>query len=223
MFLDEIGDLPLEAQVKLLRVLQSGEVDRLGGEKSHKVDVRLISATNVNLSKAVAEKRFREDLFYRISPFPVEIPPLRERRTDIPLFVAELIDRLTKRHGKPIRGLSDKAMETLLHYDWPGNVRELENVLERGVMLAEPGGRIELESLFLSQPDVRAAFGAIGPDGRVTTDDVAHGGNDELSLAANEKRLIETALQRADGNVAEAAKLLGITRRQIDYRLKQMG
>ncbi|MAY19821.1 MAG: sigma-54-dependent Fis family transcriptional regulator [Erythrobacteraceae bacterium] len=224
LFLDEIGDLPYEAQVKLLRVLQTGEIDRLGGQQSRKVDVRLVTATNVDLAKAVKDKTFREDLFYRISPFPVAIPPLRERRTDIPLFVEEFVERLSGRHGKPIRGLSDKAMETLIRYDWPGNVRELENVLERGVMLAEPGGRIELDSLFLSLPQATQEMAGLGPDGRICPDQDAPSleNAEDLSLAHHEARLIEEAMRRADGNVVEAAKLLGITRRQIDYRLKAM-
>lgn len=224
LFLDEIGDLPYEAQVKLLRVLQTGEIDRLGGQQSRKVDVRLVTATNVDLAKAVRDKTFREDLFYRISPFPVAIPPLRERRTDIPLFVEEFVERLSNRHGKPIRGLSDKAMETLIRYDWPGNVRELENVLERGVMLAEPGGRIELDALFLTLPEAEPELAGLGPDGRVCPGQSAPSleAVEDLSLARNEARLVEEAMRRCDGNVVEAAKLLGITRRQIDYRLKAM-
>lgn len=147
LFLDEVGDLPLAAQVKLLRVLQTGEVERLGGDKVRHVDVRIVAATNVDLTAAVDAKRFRADLFYRLNPFQVAIPPLRDRVADIPLFVEALVERLARRHGKPVRGVSDQAMRALIAYRWPGNVRELENVLERGVLLAEPGRRIDVDTL----------------------------------------------------------------------------
>ncbi|MFM2370376.1 MAG: hypothetical protein RIS85_98, partial [Pseudomonadota bacterium] len=131
LFLDEIGDLPYPAQVKLLRVLQTGEIERLGGDRAQKVDVRLVAATNVDLARAVADGRFRADLFYRLNPYPIDLPALRERACDIPLFVDALLERITARHRRPVRGLSDRAMAAMKAYDWPGNIRELENVLER--------------------------------------------------------------------------------------------
>lgn len=222
LFLDEIGDLPYPAQVKLLRALQTGEIDRLGSDRPQKVDVRLIAATNVDLSQAVADGKFRADLFYRLNPYPIDIPPLRERASDIPLFVEFLLERMSARHGRPVRGLSDKAMEMLRAYDWPGNIRELENVLERGVMLAEPGGVIDVDALSLPVPPAPQSGMRLTRDGQVKdrkADDMVRA-MPELDLATNEARLLDEALRRAGGDVAEAAKLLGLTRRQIDYRLK---
>jgi transcriptional regulator with GAF, ATPase, and Fis domain len=136
LFLDEIGELPLETQAKLLRVLQEHEFERVGGGTAIPFDVRIIAATNRDLIKAVGEKAFREDLYYRLSVFPVPLPPLRERAVDIPLLVRLLVDRLAARVGKRIEGVSQETMRRLSAYRWPGNVRELENVLERAIILA---------------------------------------------------------------------------------------
>lgn len=222
LFLDEIGDLPYAAQVKLLRVLQTGEVERLGSERAQKVNVRLVAATNVDLAQAVAEGRFRADLFYRLNPYPIDIPPLRERAGDIPLFVEALLTRITARHGRPVRGVSDRAMAALIAYPWPGNIRELENVLERGVMLADPGGCIDLDCLALRGPLPRSGGATLGPDGAIAdrSFDEALRALPDLDLAAHEARIIDEALRRAQGEPGEAARLLGLTRRQIDYRLK---
>lgn len=222
LFLDEIGDLPYPAQVKLLRVLQTGEIERLGSEKAQKVDVRLVAATNVDLARAVAEGRFRADLFYRLNPYPIDLPPLRERACDIPLFADALLARITARHRRPVRGLTDRAMAALKAYDWPGNIRELENVLERGVMLADPGGLIDVEALSLRGARLASGGATLGPDGTVSDrrmDDALREAPD-LNLEAHEARLIDEALRRARGDAGEAARLLGLTRRQIDYRLK---
>lgn len=226
LFLDEVGDLPLPAQVKLLRVLQSGEVERLGGDRIHKVDVRIVAATNVDLQGAVDTKAFRADLFYRLNPFPIAIPSLRERVADIPLFVEALLDRLSQRHSKPIRGVSDRAMHALMDHDWPGNVRELENVLERGVLLAEPGGRIDVDTLSIQLCKEPKEQVHIRADGGL---EIAHGAiipgieQASLNLSEYENTLINEAMRRTSGNVTDAARLLGITRRQLDYRLKQPG
>lgn len=220
LFLDEIGDLPLAAQVKLLRVLQTGEVERLGGGHAQKVAIRLVAATNVDLYRAVAEGRFRADLFYRLNPYPIEIPPLRDRAGDIPLFVEALLKRLCTRHGRLVRGVSDRAMSLLGSYSWPGNIRELENVLERGVILAEPGSCIDLESLSITASPVT---GALDSDGRI----VDHALDDllrdlpDLTLEGIEERLIAEAVRRSDGDRAQAAALLGLSRRQLDYRCRQ--
>ncbi|GFZ96191.1 MULTISPECIES: sigma-54-dependent Fis family transcriptional regulator [Sphingobium] len=226
LFLDEVGDLPLPAQVKLLRVLQTGEVERLGGDRLRHVDVRIVAATNVDLASAVAARTFRADLFYRLNPFPVAIPPLRDRAADIPLFVEALVERLTRRHGKPVRGVSDQAMRALIAYRWPGNVRELENVLERGVLLAEPGGRIDVDTLsIVLEPDSREQA-HVRPDGRLAVTGaplIPDIDRAPLLLADYEAALVEEALRRAGGNVADAARMLGMSRRQLDYRLKQAG
>jgi len=223
LFLDEIGDLPLPAQVKLLRVLQTGEIERLGGERVKKVDVRIVTATNVDLQMAVEAKSFRADLFYRLNPFPIAIPALRDRADDIPLFVEALLARLSERHGKPVRGVSDQAMRALISYKWPGNVRELENVLERGVLLAEPGGRIDLDALFIQlDPEIEtpAQLKPDGSLGKVPTSVIPNLSEACLTLADYELELIAEAMRRSGGNVADAARMLGMSRRQLDYRLK---
>ena len=147
IFLDEIGELPLDLQVKLLRVLQEGEFERLGNPRTLHVDVRVIAATNRDLEKAIADGLFREDLYYRLNVFPIVIPPLRERRDDIPLLVKHFIHRYTKKVGKKIEIVPQKVMDTLQEYYWPGNVRELENVIERAVILNR-GSRLELGDWF---------------------------------------------------------------------------
>ena len=224
LFLDEVGDLPLPAQVKLLRVLQTGEVERLGGDRVRHVDVRIVAATNVDLQAAVEARAFRADLFYRLNPFPIAIPPLRERAADIPLFVEALIDRLSKRHRKPVRGVSDQAMRALMAYHWPGNVRELENVLERGVLLAEAGGRIDVDTLSIMLEPQQAGQAHVRPDGRLTMTGVPLIQDIEripLVLADYEAVLTAEAMRRSGGNVADAARMLGISRRQLDYWLKR--
>ena len=136
IFLDEIGELPLEAQVKLLRVLQEKEIERLGGNYTKKVNVRIVTATNRNLEKEVAEGRFRLDLYYRLNVFPIELPALRQRKEDIPLLANYFLDRFIKKSNKNITGISDEAMQTLMSYDWPGNIRELEHLIERSLLMA---------------------------------------------------------------------------------------
>lgn len=220
LFLDEIGDLPLPAQVKLLRVLQTGEIERLGGGQTQKVDIRLVAATNVDLQRAVSEGRFRADLFYRLNPYPIEIPPLRDRAGDIPLFVDALLKRLRTRHGRPVRGVTDRAMAALISYSWPGNIRELENVLERGVILSEPGSCIDLESLSIS---AGPATGALDREGRIVDrrlDDLIRSLPD-ITLDYVERHLIREAIDRCDGDLSAAAAMLGLSRRQLDYRLRQ--
>ena len=139
LLLDELGELPLAAQAKLLRVLQHGEVERLGGTQTRKVDVRLIAATNVDLEAAVAAGRFRGDLMYRLNVYPIRIPPLRERVDDIEPLAAHLLQRFAALHGKRVAGFTDRALDAMRHHAWPGNVRELENLIERGVILSSAG------------------------------------------------------------------------------------
>ena len=136
LFLDEIGELPLPAQGKLLRVLQEGEIERLGDHKTRKINVRVVAATNVDLRQRVKEGRFRSDLYYRLNAFQIDIPPLRERKEDIPLLAKRFLEKYSAVHGKKLRGFTDKAKRALLTYPWPGNIRELQNMVERGVILA---------------------------------------------------------------------------------------
>mgnify|MGYP001817704094 CR=1 FL=1 len=151
LFLDELGELSPAAQAKLLRVVEQGVVERVGDTRTRNVDVRIVAATNADLQEAVEDGRFRSDLYFRMNVYPVTIPPLRDRKEDIPLLVQRFVEQQSVRHGKRVLGATDRAMEALIHYAWPGNVRELENVIERGVILAESGSRIELRHLF---PDV---------------------------------------------------------------------
>jgi DNA-binding NtrC family response regulator len=230
LFLDELGELSLAAQVKLLRVLQTGEVERLGDEKTRKVNVRLVAATNVDLQQAIAEGRFRSDLYYRLATYPVTIPPLRERKPDIPLLVAALLDKYAPQYNKTLEGLTDRAMQALMSYHWPGNIRELENLVERGVLLAPSGGQIGVEHLFAGGGP---AGGGAGVDREGVVGDAADADRERLcetlldedgfDLEGHEARLLSLAVRRARGNLTHAARLLGITRRQLAYRLKQAG
>ena len=206
VFLDEIGDVPASIQVKLLRVLQEREFERLGSNKTMHTDVRVIAATNVDLRAALEQGTFREDLYYRLNVVPLNIPPLRERKEDIPY----LVEHFAKKFSGEI---SEGALERLIGYHWPGNVRELENVVERSVLLAQ-GPRVEADDIRIdtgasrSRPTTGAA-NAFLPEG-MTLDDY-------------EKSIIREALKRADGNKSQAARLLGLTRNALRYRLAQMG
>ena len=212
LFLDEIGELPLATQVKLLRVLQEGTLRRLGDTKDRQVDVRVVAATVRDLREEVDEGRFREDLFYRLNVLPLRVPPLRERREDIPLLVDHLIERNNARLGTRIRGLDDKAKRLMLAYRWPGNVRELENVLERAMVLAD-GDVLSDADLpeRLREPDpVQVVLGA-----------------GELSIKKTarymEETLIKKALEKTGGNRTQASKLLEISHRALLYKIKDYG
>lgn len=228
LFLDEVGDLTPAAQVKLLRVLQTGEVERLGDDKVRKVNVRLVAATNVDLHKAIAEGRFRADLYYRLATYPISIPPLRERQTDIPLLAAAFVEASKATYGKTLPGFTDEAMRALGEHGWPGNVRELSNVIERAVLLAPDGGRIEREHLFADAESRRPTLAGVTRDGGMNSANERARNEiydrlleDGFSLEQHEQRLIELAVERAKGNLTHAARALGITRRQLAYRLKQ--
>ncbi|MGX1186412.1 two-component system response regulator HydG [Pseudomonas sp. F-14 TE3623] len=213
LFLDEIGTLAPVAQEKLLRVLQEREVQRLGDDATRKVDFRLVAATNADLEADVREGRFREDLYYRINVVPVHIPALRERRNDIPLLIRHFIKRFSTQHRRQIKGLTQAAVRALLEYDYPGNIRELENLIERGVVLADDNEPIGLSQLFLSPPrDAQA----IRPK-----QEVLEHWLDERPLESIIDTAVERALSRAEGNIAQAARLLGLTRRQLEHRLKK--
>ena len=228
LFLDEVGELPLPAQAKLLRVLQEGEIERLGDERTRKINVRLVAATNVDLQRAVADGSFRRDLYYRLNVYPVTIPPLRERVCDIPPLVEAMIRRFETLHDKRLAGVSDKAMLALKAHNWPGNVRELENVIERGVILVPTHGLIEVEHLFLGsappagpQHSLNATGGLEAPNLTGAADLPRAVLDSGIDLESFEQALLNRAVERADGNLAAAARLLGITRPQLTYRLKK--
>ncbi|MBI2313818.1 MAG: sigma 54-interacting transcriptional regulator [Betaproteobacteria bacterium] len=232
LFLDEVGELSISAQAKLLRVLQEGELERIGDTRTRKVDVRVVTATNVNLEQAVEQGRFRKDLFYRLNIYPVVIPPLREREEDIPLLVKRFLDKYSARHSKKIPGVTDKAMHALTSYSWPGNVRELENVIERGVILTPSGGRIDVQDLFASfneEQEKRRSAG-LGKDGSLLKngEQAVDAFLDfvlsrKIGLEEVETVLLKSAVERARGNLSLAARELGLTRPQLAYRLKKRG
>ncbi len=224
LFLDELGELPLAAQAKLLRVLQVGEVERLGSTQPRRVDVRVVAATNVDLEAAVAQGRFRRDLMYRLNVYPIRIPPLRERPEDVEPLAQHLVRHFAARHGKRVPGLTDRALDALRQHDWPGNVRELENLIERGIILALPGQQVDVDDLFPTLPQrgaltVSASGGlerGAPADIDALYDQVQRQG---LSLDALEDGLIQEAVQRSSGNLAAAARALGLTRPQLSYRI----
>jgi two-component system response regulator PilR (NtrC family) len=217
LFLDEVGELPLTLQVKLLRVLQEKTVRPVGGEEEHPVDARVISASNRDLAELVERGAMRPDLYYRLNVIPVRLPPLRERREDIPLLVEALLARLTAELGTRAWAVSPAALRALVEHDWPGNVRELCNALERAATLAD-GERIEPGDL---PADLGGARRRVG---RQSVIDLPEAGIDlDAALAVVERGLIEQALSRTDGNRTAAAELLGITFRSLRYRLPKLG
>jgi formate hydrogenlyase transcriptional activator len=210
IFLDEVGDLPAETQVALLRVLQEREFERVGGSQTVSVDVRVIAATNRDLTSAVAEGKFRQELFYRLNVFPVRLPALRERIGDISLLVGYLIDRYAQKAGKKIRNIDKKTMELFHAYDWPGNIRELQNVVERAVILSE-GETFFVDEAWLTRatPKVAAASALLPTD-----------------LAEREKAMIESALREAEGLVSGptgAATKLGVPRQTLESKIRKLG
>lgn len=232
IFLDEVAELTPRAQSTLLRVLQEQELERVGGAQTLKIDVRVIAATNESLEQAVNEGRFRADLYYRLSVFPVNIPPLRDRRDDIPLLVEHFLQKFHDDYSKRTLGLSDKAWDYLSKYAWPGNIRELENVIERGVILTDSNETISVESLFASTIEqlqtknddhVYSNGIVVKPsekDKDKWIDDIFE---KEISLDTVEKILTEKALEKAKNNISKAARLLGVTRPALAYRLKKHG
>ena len=204
IFLDEIGDIPPKLQADLLRVLQERSFYRLGGTEEVKVDVRVVAATHHDLQQAVQEGRFRDDLYYRLNVIEVQIPPLRERREDIPLLARHFVDRLAHEIGKEVNGLTEGAMKALLDHNWPGNVRELENAIERAIVTSRTGTITEDDLTFLAA------------NGGVKTAQLP-----DLPLADLEKLAIEATLRRTSGNVKEAAQRLGIDRSTLYEKIKR--
>jgi DNA-binding NtrC family response regulator len=214
LFLDEIGEMSPQLQVKLLRVLQEKSFERLGGVRPIQVDVRIIAATNRDLEKAIEEGKFREDLYYRLSVIPIRIPPLRERKEDIPLLVEHFLEKFNTEKGRSVSGVSPKAMEKLTEYSWPGNVRELENLIERLVVLKRTG-TIEVEDL----PE-KIRFGpARDPLGAIVLPE--EGIRLEETIHRLERELILQALRRTRGVKKEAAELLGMKRTTLIQKMKR--
>ncbi len=204
LFLDEIGNVPLAQQAKLLRVLETGEFQRVGSSRTKKVDTRILSATNSELDRSVADGRFREDLYYRLNAVEIFLPPLRERREDIPLLAAHFLGKSGRKYGRPDLRLTSSAVEALMRHAWPGNVRELRHSVERAVLLAE-GNEVNLEHLGLRQ----------APEGSLRLEN--------MQLDDAERILIRKAIARNRGNVSRAAEDLGISRSALYRRLKRHG
>ncbi|HUB81273.1 MAG TPA: sigma-54 dependent transcriptional regulator [Bryobacteraceae bacterium] len=210
VFLDEIGDVPGPIQVKLLRILQEREFERLGSNATRHIDVRVVAATNQDLRAALEQGTFREDLYYRLNVVPINIPALRDRKQDIPFLANHFIQKLAPETGCRVETITDAAMEKLVNYHWPGNVRELENVIERSLVMAQ--------GTALDAADIKLESGP-----RVKPRDETHFLPDGMTLDQYEQDLIREALRRADGNKSQAARLLGLTRNALRYRLTQMG
>ncbi len=214
LFLDEIGELPVQLQVKLLRVLQDGEIRRVGESRSIQIDVRIVAATAKDLAKEVSEGRFREDLFYRLNVFPIHVPPLRERREDIPLLVSHFIKKYSQSLNKEVGGIGPGALQALMSYPWFGNVRELENAIERAVVLTD-GKQIESEGFSSEIRDFKE---------KSHSSSMAE---EEYSIKKSSKiletNLIRKALRRTKGNHTHAARLLEISHRALLYKIKEYG
>ncbi len=210
LFLDEVGELKRDLQVKLLRALQEREILRVGGTERVRIDVRIVAATNQDLERAVKEGRFREDLYYRLNVIAVMLPPLRQRKTDIPL----LVEHFLRKYGQPGRPgqVAEETLRLLVAYDWPGNVRQLESVIERALLLSE-SSEVQPEDL---PATVRAGIGLPGGDVGIEIPDTG------IDLDALEQALIRKAMGKAEGNVSRAARLLGLSRRTLQYRLEKL-
>ncbi|MBZ5621278.1 MAG: sigma-54 dependent transcriptional regulator [Acidobacteriia bacterium] len=214
VFLDEIGDVPAAIQVKLLRILQEREFERLGSNVTRHIDVRVVAATNQDLRAALEQGTFREDLYYRLNVVPLNIPPLRERKQDIPFLANHFIRKLAPDTGARVESITDAAMQKLISYHWPGNVRELENVIERGLVMCT-GTELDAADIKLEN--------APGPGGASRPQSDSHFVPEGMSLDQYEQEIIREALRRADGNKSQAARMLGLTRNALRYRLTQMG
>src|SRR5215471_4900540 len=209
ILLDEIREISPNVQAKLLRVLQERELERVGGSRTIKVDVRVIATTNRNLEQSVEKKEFRQDLFFRLNVVPIPVPPLREHREDVPYLAEEFMRRYTRKHGVNVQGFSKEALNVLRNHSWPGNVRELQNVVERAVILCGENGVLEPETLGLNRPTPAAPV----QEGSAVSDDIA--------LAELEKRHILAVLDRCKGNRTHADRILGVSIRTLRNKLHQ--
>ena len=217
LFLDEVGEMPLDMQVKLLRVLEERKITRLGANEEHAINVRLVAATNADLKALVAEKRFREDLYYRLNTIAISLPPLRDRRGDLPLLLDHFIKELGAKYHKEVRGLSRSARQALLSYDWPGNIRQLRNTVERMLVL-DVDGLLDLDDL----PDEIAVLA--GPDdGDAPATDAGSGADTLIGrpLVDVEKYYLQRALEITGGRREEAANMLGIGERTLYRKIKE--
>ena len=231
LFLDEIGTLSLVAQGKLLRALQEGEVERVGSTKTLRVNVRVVAATNENLRDAVRQGRFREDLFYRLNVFPIHLPPLRERRDDIPLLMQHFLNHYRERYRRDVPGFSQRAVKALFNYGFPGNIRELQNLIERAVIMVNDGELIDVHQLFRGGEELGDGVLSLAPavagnaGGRLVGGAERGSSSNSLmpgqTLENAEQEWIASALRRNGGNAAAAARQLGVTRATLLYRAKK--
>jgi len=231
IFLDEVIELTPRAQASLLRVLQESEFERVGDNRTRRIDVRVVAATNEDLEAAVQEGRFRADLFYRLNVYPVHIPPLRDRTEDIPLLTEHFLKKYCTLYNKKTSGISDKTMQALTQYKWPGNIRELENMIERGVILTENNQTISMASFFPSLSEPSHPLNIIGGRGQLHEETPKPDTTDQepvesllvenFSLEQLEQQLIEEAMSQCSNNVSKAARKLGLTRPALAYRLKK--
>jgi DNA-binding NtrC family response regulator len=220
ILLDEISEISPNVQAKLLRVLQERELERVGGNRTLKVDVRVIATTNRNLEQSVEKKEFRQDLFFRLNVVPIHVPPLRQRREDVPYLAEEFMRRFARKHGVHIRGFSEEALKVLSSHDWPGNVRELQNVVERAVILCNESGVLEPEHLGITKPSATASDSA--PATQRSTGQMGTANEAAMpSLAEMEKRHILATLDHCKGNRTHAAKLLGVSIRTLRNKLHE--
>jgi DNA-binding NtrC family response regulator len=221
ILLDEVSEVSPQVQAKLLRVLQERELERVGGNRTIKVDVRVIATTNRDLKKSIANKDFREDLFFRLNVVPVLVPPLRERREDVPYLAERFMQRYSRKHGVRVNGISPAFMAGLMAHDWPGNVRELQNVVERAVILCADGEDLSDEHLSSSAPAVSSVSpGAAEKRAAASTGEP---GGEILPLSALEQQHILHTLQHCKGNRTHAAKMLGISIRTLRNKLNEYG
>jgi len=220
ILLDEISEISPNVQAKLLRVLQERELERVGGNRTIKVDVRVIATTNRNLEQSVDKKEFRQDLFFRLNVVPIHVPPLRERREDFQFLAEEFMRRFARKHGVPVNGFSDEALKGLLSHNWPGNVRELQNVVERAVILTSENGVIEPIHLGITKTLIPSAPESVSPNNGAQPVSAAPETNN-LSLAEVEKRHILATLDHCKGNRTHAAKTLGVSIRTLRNKLHE--
>ncbi len=234
LFFDEIDSLSFSSQAKLLRVLQSKTFERLGSNKTITANVRIIVATNTDLEKSISDGAFRKDLFYRLNVFPLDIPPLRERVDDIPILINFITNNICKKHGKKTVTWAPQAVHNLMNYEWPGNIRELENIIERTIILAQDKKLINLAELIMADKvfskeqnyfpsNIDNSLSGINDSASTINDEWAKTAlsKNNITLLDIEKEIILTAIEEHNGNIAKTAKKLGLTRTQLDYRLKK--